>query len=89
MPSADALLVRGAPAGGGAAALTPHVGVVSYYFQIIFSLQVVEVLTDALTLPETPVPAKAARLLLVSDVLHNRCATPPSAARLAPEPMKQ
>ena len=40
-------------------------------------VQVVEVLTDALTLPETPVPSKAARLLLVSDVLHNRCAPPP------------
>ena len=36
-------------------------------------VQVVEVLTDSLTLPETPVPSKAARLLLVSDVLHNRC----------------
>ena len=40
-------------------------------------VQVVEVLTDSLTLPETPVPSKAARLLLVSDVLHNRCCLPP------------
>ena len=40
-------------------------------------VQVVEVLTDSLTLPETPVPSKAARLLLVSDVLHNRCSLPP------------
>ena len=30
-------------------------------------------LTESLTLPESPVPSKAARLLLVSDVLHNRC----------------
>lgn len=34
----------------------------------------VEILTDALTLPETPIGAKVARLLLVNDLLHNTTA---------------
>jgi U2-associated protein SR140 len=36
--------------------------------------EVVEVLTESLTLKETPVPTKVARLMLVSDVLHNSSA---------------
>lgn len=36
---------------------------------------VVEILTEALTLSETPVPMKVARLFLVSDILHN-CGAP-------------
>jgi hypothetical protein len=32
---------------------------------------VVEVLREALTLQETPIPSEAAQLMLVSDVLHN------------------
>jgi hypothetical protein len=36
--------------------------------------QVVEVLTESLTLPETPIPTKVARLMLVSDILHNSSA---------------
>lgn len=31
-------------------------------------------MTDALTLSETPIAAKVARLLLVSDLLHNTAA---------------
>jgi U2-associated protein SR140 len=34
----------------------------------------VEVLTESLTLKETPIPSKVARLMLVSDVLHNSSA---------------
>lgn len=37
-------------------------------------LQIVEVLTESLTLKETPIPTKVARLMLVSDVLHNSSA---------------
>jgi U2-associated protein SR140 len=37
-------------------------------------MQVVEVLTESLTLKETPIPTKVARLMLVSDVLHNSSA---------------
>ena len=44
-------------------------------------LQVVEVLTDALSLPETPVPLKVARLLLASDILHNSTAPVRNASR--------
>ena len=40
----------------------------------VFSLQVVEVLTESLTLKETPIPTKVARLMLVSDILHNSSA---------------
>ncbi|XP_064998975.1 protein RRC1-like [Musa acuminata AAA Group] len=36
--------------------------------------EVVEVLTESLTLKETPVPTKVARLMLVSDILHNSSA---------------
>ena len=46
-----------------------------------FVPQVVEVLSDALSLPETPVPVKVARLLLVSDVLHNSTAPVRNASR--------
>ena len=40
-----------------------------------------EVLTDALSLPETPVPLKVARLLLASDILHNSTAPVRNASR--------
>lgn len=36
--------------------------------------EVVEVLTESLTLKETPIPAKVSRLMLVSDILHNSSA---------------
>ncbi|KAL3630025.1 Protein rrc1 [Castilleja foliolosa] len=36
--------------------------------------EVVEVLTESLTLNETPIPTKVARLMLVSDILHNSSA---------------
>ncbi|KAF8392994.1 hypothetical protein HHK36_021235 [Tetracentron sinense] len=36
--------------------------------------EIVEVLSESLTLKETPVPSKVARLMLVSDVLHNSSA---------------
>lgn len=36
--------------------------------------EVVEVLTESLTLKETPLPTKVARLMLVSDILHNSSA---------------
>ncbi|XP_042444153.1 putative multidrug resistance protein [Zingiber officinale] len=36
--------------------------------------EVVEVLTESVTLKETPVPTKVARLMLVSDILHNSSA---------------
>lgn len=39
-----------------------------------FELQIVEVLTESLTLKETLIPTKVARLMLVSDVLHNSSA---------------
>ncbi|KAH7840765.1 hypothetical protein Vadar_021298 [Vaccinium darrowii] len=35
---------------------------------------IVEVLTESLTLKETPIPTKVARLMLVSDILHNSSA---------------
>lgn len=41
----------------------------------------VEILTDALTLPETPVGLKIARLLLLSDLLHNTSASVRNASR--------
>lgn len=42
---------------------------------ILFDLlQIVEVLTESLTLKETPIPTKVARLMLVSDILHNSSA---------------
>ncbi|CAI9771691.1 unnamed protein product [Fraxinus pennsylvanica] len=36
--------------------------------------EVVEVLSESLTLKETPIPTKVARLMLVSDILHNSSA---------------
>lgn len=39
-----------------------------------YSLQIVDVLTESLTLKETLIPTKVARLMLVSDVLHNSSA---------------
>ncbi|XP_059658273.1 protein RRC1-like isoform X2 [Cornus florida] len=36
--------------------------------------EIVEVLTESLTLKETPIPSKVARLMLVSDILHNSSA---------------
>lgn len=39
-----------------------------------FVLQIVEVLTESLTLKETHIPTKVARLMLVSDILHNSSA---------------
>ena len=38
------------------------------------SCQIVEVLTESLTLLETPIPLKIARFMLVSDILHNSSA---------------
>ena len=43
--------------------------------------QIVEILTDALTLSETPIPTKVARLFLTSDVLHNSTAPVRNASR--------
>lgn len=40
-----------------------------------------EVLGDALTLPETPIPVKMARLFLLSDILHNSTAPVRNASR--------
>lgn len=54
-----------------AAMLTSAVGI----------LQIVEILTDALTLSETPIPTKVARLFLTSDVLHNSTAPVRNASR--------
>ncbi|KAL6041297.1 U2 snRNP-associated SURP domain-containing protein [Balamuthia mandrillaris] len=42
--------------------------------------EVVEILTEALTLKETPVATKVARLFLVSDILHNSTAPVPNAS---------
>ncbi|KQJ97564.1 protein RRC1 [Brachypodium distachyon] len=36
--------------------------------------EIVEVLAESLTLKETPIPTKVARLMLVSDILHNSSA---------------
>ncbi|VVB13989.1 unnamed protein product [Arabis nemorensis] len=36
--------------------------------------EVIEVLTESLTLKETPIPTKVARLMLVADILHNSSA---------------
>ena len=45
-----------------------------YGNDLLISLQVVEVLTESLTLKETHIPTKIARLMLVSDILHNSSA---------------
>ena len=37
-------------------------------------VQIVEVITESLTLLETPIPLKIARFMLVSDILHNSSA---------------
>jgi len=42
--------------------------------------EVVQVMYEALTLPETPIPSKLARLFLVSDILHNSTAPVPNAS---------
>lgn len=42
---------------------------------------VVEVLEEALTLPETPPATKLARLFLVNDILHNSTAPVRNASR--------
>ena len=44
-------------------------------------MQIVEILTDALTLSETAIPTKVARLFLASDVLHNSTAPVRNASR--------
>jgi len=44
------------------------------YSLIVVAFQIVEVLTESLTLKETPIPTKVARLMLVSDILHNSSA---------------
>ena len=44
-------------------------------------MQIVEILTDALTLSETPIPTKVARLFLTSDILHNSTAPVRNASR--------
>lgn len=44
------------------------------HYEFWHLIQVVEVLTESLTLKETPIPTKVARLMLVSDVLHNSSA---------------
>ena len=49
-------------------------GLLSNLFVWNCCLQVVEVLTESLTLKETPIPTKVARLMLVSDILHNSSA---------------
>jgi len=36
-----------------------------------YASDIVEVLVESLTLPETPISMKIARLYLVSDILHN------------------
>ncbi|KAL3151330.1 hypothetical protein ABBQ38_013163 [Trebouxia sp. C0009 RCD-2024] len=45
------------------------------------AFEIVEILTDALTLPETAIPTKVARLFLTSDVLHNSTAPVRNASR--------
>jgi len=44
------------------------------------SAEIVETITESLSLTETPVPKKIARLFLVSDILHNSSATVPNAS---------
>ena len=50
------------------------------YSLIVVAFQIVEVLTESLTLKETPIPTKVARLMLVSDILHNSSAPVKNAA---------
>lgn len=44
------------------------------------SIELVEVITEALTLKETPFNTKLARFYLVSDILHNCTAAVPNAS---------
>jgi len=44
------------------------------------SQDVVQIITESLTLSETPIPSKVARLFLVSDILHNSSARVPNAS---------
>lgn len=44
------------------------------YSLVVVVFQIVEVLSESLTLKETPIPTKVARLMLVSDILHNSSA---------------
>jgi hypothetical protein len=44
------------------------------------SSEIVQVVTEALTLSVTPIPLKVARLFLVSDILHNCTAPVPNAS---------
>jgi U2-associated protein SR140 len=48
--------------------------ILSWLFSL--NVQIVQVLTEALTLPETPLSTKIARLFLVSDILYNSSAVP-------------
>ena len=45
------------------------------------SEEIVETVTESLTLKQTPVPKKLARLFLVSDLLHNSSASVPRSSR--------
>lgn len=42
--------------------------------------EISQILTESLTLPETPIPTKVARIFLVSDILHNSSAPVPHAS---------
>lgn len=44
------------------------------------SVEIAETITESLTLAETPVPKKIARLFLLSDILHNSSAAVPNAS---------
>ena len=54
----------------------------SYYKALVvcFDFQIVECMYEALTLTETPLPLKIARLYLVNDILQNSTAHIPNAA---------
>ena len=55
------------------------------YFRALLNpflfVKVVEILSDSLTLSETPLTTKVARLMLASDVLHNSTAPVRNASR--------
>lgn len=44
-----------------------------------FAIEITECITEALTLVETEMPLKLARLMVVSDILHNTCSSRPAA----------
>ena len=48
-----------------------HLPAACRYPACLAASEVVEILSDSLTLSETPIPLKVARLFLVSDILHN------------------